>query len=213
MVQRRYVITPPGFGPHVMDTTITELSREAHLLVPASVPPCFSDAFRRVLLKKWASAKYDSRKLRIRGHKKPELLREPRHHTLSLLARLVRDYLSGCDLRWVRDQRGYMLCREISSLPVRLLLSLLVLKDAGRNHYAIPGVDPVVSHESRHFADHGQELLLHVPRHLFRVGHTLVAPYRSVHSFCTTSFALRSIPLTTIAGISGVGKSPSLTLW
>src|SRR5829696_8816272 len=64
MVQRRYVITPPGFGPHVMGTTITELSREAHLMVPASVPPCFSDAFRRVLLKKWASAKYYSRKLR-----------------------------------------------------------------------------------------------------------------------------------------------------
>src|SRR5215213_11896226 len=55
MVQRRYVITPPGFGPHVMGTTITELSREAHLLVPASVPPCFSDAFRRVLLGNWAA--------------------------------------------------------------------------------------------------------------------------------------------------------------
>src|SRR5215204_7451156 len=81
-----------------------------------------------------------------------------------------------------------MLCRELSSLPVRLLLSLLVLKDAGRNHYALPGVDPVVSHESRHFADEGQEVLLHLPRHLFRVGHTLVAPYRSVHSFYTTSF-------------------------
>jgi hypothetical protein len=40
MVQRRYVITPPGFCPHVIGTTITELSREAHLLAP----------FRRVLL-------------------------------------------------------------------------------------------------------------------------------------------------------------------
>src|SRR5215208_2503736 len=82
-----------------------------------------------------------------------------------------------------------MLCHDISGPPVRLLLSLLVLKDAGRNHYALPGVDHVVSHEPRHFANDGQELLLHVPRHLFRVGHTLVAPYRSVHSFCTTSFA------------------------
>src|ERR671932_297698 len=100
-----------------------------------------------------------------------------------------------------------MLGYEFSSLPVRLLLSLLVLKDACRNHYAIPGVDPVVSHESRHFAEDGQELLLHVPVHLIRVGHTLVAPYRSVHSFFTTSFATRSIPLKTIAGISGVGKS------
>src|ERR687889_651112 len=144
--------------------------------------------------------------------KKPELLREPRRHTPSLDC-LVRHYLSGCDLRWVRDQRGYMLCHELSSLPARLLLSLLVLKDAGRNHYALPGVYPVVSHEPRHFAEDGQELLLRVPGHLLRVGHALVAPYRSVHSFCTTSFATRSIPLTTIASISGVGKSFSLKLW
>src|SRR5919112_4056344 len=147
------------------------------------------------------------------GIKKPELLREPRHQTPSLLACLVRYYLTGCDLRWVRDQRGYMLCREISSPPVRLLLSLLVLKDAGRNHYAVPGVDPVVSHEPRHFADHGQELLLHVPRHLFRVGHTLVAPYRSVHRFFHYLLCSTLHTSTTIAGISGVGKSPSLKLW
>src|SRR5215212_2368597 len=105
------------------------------------------------------------------------------------LVGLVPYTSSACVFGWFGNNHGYRLC------------------------LAIPGVDPVVSHESRHFADHGQELLLHVPRHLFRVGHTLVAPYRSVHSFCTTSFALRSIPLTTIAGISGVGKSPSLTLW
>src|SRR5215213_5974457 len=112
----------------------------------------------------------------------------------SLLACLVRDYLAGCDLRWVRRQGSYILRHELPSLPARLLLSLLVLKDAGSNHYALPGVDPVVSHEPWHFADDGQEVLLHLPRHLFRVGHTLEAPYRSVHSFCTTSFALRSIP-------------------
>src|ERR687894_744712 len=100
----------------------------------------------------------------------------------------MRDYLTVCDLGWVREQRGFTLRHELSSPPVRLLLSLLVLKDAGRNHYAVPGVDKVESHEPWHFADHGQELLLHVPRHLARVGHTLVAPYRSVHSFCTTSF-------------------------
>src|SRR5215216_8095168 len=81
-----------------------------------------------------------------------------------------------------------MLCHEISSPPSRLLLSLLVLKDAGRNHYSVPGVDKVVSHESRHFADDGYKALLHLPPHLARVGHTLVAPYRNVHSFCATSF-------------------------
>src|SRR5215210_4932259 len=80
-----------------------------------------------------------------------------------------------------------MLRHELSSPPARLLLSGLVLKDGGRNHYAFPGVDHVVSHESRHFADDGQEVLLDLPRHLARVGHTLVPPYRSVHSFCTTS--------------------------
>src|SRR5215208_4643199 len=81
-----------------------------------------------------------------------------------------------------------MLRHELSSLPVRLLLSVLVLKDAGRNHYALPGVDAVVSHESRHFADDGYKALIHQAPCLARVGHALVAPYRSVHSFCTTSF-------------------------
>src|ERR687889_875260 len=85
-----------------------------------------------------------------------------------------------------------MLRHELSSPPVRLLLSLLVLKDAGRNHYPVPGVDKVVSHESRHFADDGYKALLHLARYLARVAHALVAPYRSVHSFCATSFALRS---------------------
>src|SRR5829696_2535342 len=81
-----------------------------------------------------------------------------------------------------------MLRHELPSPPVRLLLSILVLKDAGRNHYPVPGVDKVVSHESGHFADDGYKALLHVPPHLARVGHALVAPYRSVHSFCATSF-------------------------
>src|SRR5918997_4901916 len=81
-----------------------------------------------------------------------------------------------------------MLRVELSSPPVRLLLIGLVLKDAGRNHYAVPSVDPVVSHESRDFADDGHEALLHQAPRLARVGHALVPPYRSVHSFCTTSF-------------------------
>src|SRR5919112_4320218 len=82
-----------------------------------------------------------------------------------------------------------MLRHEISSPPVRLLLSVLVLKDAGRNYYAVSGVDHVVSHESGHFADDGYKALLHLARYLAWVAHALVAPYRSVHSFCTTSFA------------------------
>src|SRR5918994_4216181 len=91
-----------------------------------------------------------------------------------LLARLVRYNISGCDLGWVRRQGGYVLRHELSSPPARLLLSVLVLKDGGRNYYAFPGVDHVVSHESRHFADDGQEVLLHLARHLIRAGHTVV---------------------------------------
>src|SRR5215204_3024796 len=81
-----------------------------------------------------------------------------------------------------------MLRHELSSPPVRLLLIGLVLKDAGRNHYAVPSVDPVVSHETRDFADDGHEALLYQAPCLARVGHALVPTYRSVHSFCTTSF-------------------------
>src|SRR5919112_5427586 len=82
-----------------------------------------------------------------------------------------------------------MLRHELPSPPVRLLLSVLVFKDAGRNHNPVPGVDKVVSYESRHFTDDGHEALLHLAPYLARVGHALVAPYRNVHSFCTTSFA------------------------
>src|ERR671916_1464108 len=85
-----------------------------------------------------------------------------------------------------------MLRHELSSPPVRLLLSVLVLIDAGRNHHPVPGVDKVVSHESGHFADNGYKALFHLPPYLARVGHALVAPYRSVHSFCATSFPFSS---------------------
>src|ERR671916_3424434 len=81
-----------------------------------------------------------------------------------------------------------MLRHERSSPKVRLLLSVLVLKDAGRNHYALPGVDPVVSHESRDFADDGYKALIHQARCLARVGHALIPPYRNVHRLCATSF-------------------------
>src|ERR687898_1556354 len=80
-----------------------------------------------------------------------------------------------------------MLCHELSSPPVRLLLSVLVLKDAGRNHHPVPGVDPVVSHESGDFANDGYKALLHLAPCLARVAHALIPPYRSVHSFSVTS--------------------------
>src|SRR3712207_1510171 len=76
-----------------------------------------------------------------------------------------------------------MLRHKLSCPKGRLLLSVLMLKDAGRNRYAVPGVDQVVSHESRHLADDGHKALLgHLP-HPLRVGHALVAPHRNVHRF------------------------------
>src|ERR687890_427885 len=75
-----------------------------------------------------------------------------------------------------------MLLYELSSSEGGLLLSILMLKDAGRNYYAVAGVDPVVSDEPRHFADDGHEAFLGPLPHLLRVGHTLVAPHRNVHS-------------------------------
>src|SRR5215204_3035311 len=82
-----------------------------------------------------------------------------------------------------------MLLYELSSLKGRLLLSVLMLEEAGRNRYAVAGVDQVVSHESRHFADDGWEALPGHLRYLLRVGYALVAAHRNVHSF--TSFLTR----------------------
>src|SRR5215208_1356777 len=75
-----------------------------------------------------------------------------------------------------------MLCHELSCHKGRLLLSVLMLKDAGCNHYAVAGVDKVVSHESRQFADYGHKVLGHL-RHLLGVTHSLVAPHCNVHRF------------------------------
>src|SRR5215207_5226396 len=58
-----------------------------------------------------------------------------------------------------------------------------MLEDAGRNHHAVSGIDTVVSHKSRHFADDGHVVLLNQLRHLLGVGHALVAPHCNVHSF------------------------------
>src|SRR5215213_837240 len=76
-----------------------------------------------------------------------------------------------------------MLLYELSSQKVRLLLSVLMLIDAGRNHYAIPSVDPIVSHEPRYFADEGHKALLDQLPHLLRVSDALVSAHCNVHSF------------------------------
>src|ERR687897_851381 len=75
-----------------------------------------------------------------------------------------------------------MLRDELSCQKGRLLLSVLMLKDANPNHYAVPGVDCVVSHESRQVADDGHKALLGHLRHLLGVGHALEAPHCNVHS-------------------------------
>src|SRR5918995_5295012 len=75
-----------------------------------------------------------------------------------------------------------MLCHKLSGHKVRLLLSVLMLKDACRNHYAIPSVDPVVSDESRYFADEGHEALIDQLPRLLGVGNTVVSAHSNVHS-------------------------------
>src|SRR5215213_5975171 len=76
-----------------------------------------------------------------------------------------------------------MLRHELSSPEVGLLLGVLMLKYAGRNHNPVTCVDPVVSNESRHFADDGHEALIDQLPRLLGVAHALVAPHRNVHSF------------------------------
>src|SRR5215212_9467165 len=68
MVQRRYVITPPDFCSRVMGTKITDLLREAHLLILLRHPQvqAFSDAFKGVLLGNRASGIQGSRKPNFR---------------------------------------------------------------------------------------------------------------------------------------------------
>src|ERR687893_2499148 len=81
-----------------------------------------------------------------------------------------------------------MLPYVLSSPPGRLLRTGLVLKDAGRKHHTVSGIDEVVIHEPRHLTDNGQKALIHVPRHFAGVGHTFVAPYRYVHRFTPPPF-------------------------
>src|ERR687897_3721439 len=76
-----------------------------------------------------------------------------------------------------------MLRHELSRQKGRLLLSVLMLKDACRNCYAVAGVDRVVSHESRQFADDGHKALIDQLRHPLRVSDALVSAHCNVHSF------------------------------
>src|SRR5829696_10474068 len=76
-----------------------------------------------------------------------------------------------------------MLPHQLSCPIGGLLLSVLMLKDADPNHYPVPGVECVVSHESRQFTDDGHKILLGHLRHPLRVGNTLVSAHCNVHSF------------------------------
>src|SRR5215212_6430385 len=103
-----------------------------------------------------------------------------------------------------------MLSHELSCHKGGLLLSLLMLKDACRNYYAVSGVDPVVSHESRHLADDGHKALLHNPRHLLRVSDALVSAHHSVPSWCSrTSLVAQTAGHTRVAEVAheAVGRA------
>src|SRR5829696_9323726 len=76
-----------------------------------------------------------------------------------------------------------MLPHQLSCPIGGLLLSVLMLKDANPNHYPVPGVDCVVSHESRQFTDDGHKVLLGHLRHPLRVGNILVSAHCNVHRF------------------------------
>src|SRR5215210_910886 len=83
-----------------------------------------------------------------------------------------------------------MLLHKLSCHKGRLLLSSLVLKDADPNEYAVSGVDCVVSHESRQFADYGHEAFLGHLCHLLGLSDALVSPHSNVHSFSLPPSAL-----------------------
>src|ERR687898_1132611 len=76
-----------------------------------------------------------------------------------------------------------MLPDQLSCPIGGLLLGVLMLEDADPNHYPVPGVEGVVSHESRQFTDDGHKVLLGHLGHPLRVGNTLVSAHCNVHSF------------------------------
>src|SRR5919112_4207413 len=69
-----------------------------------------------------------------------------------------------------------MLPHQLSCPIGGLLLSVLMLKDANPNHYPVPGVECVVSHESRQFTNDGHKVLLGHLGHPLRVGNTVTYP-------------------------------------
>src|SRR5918994_4174046 len=75
-----------------------------------------------------------------------------------------------------------MLLHKLSSHKGGLLLSFLMLKDANPDHYAVPGVECVVSHKSRQFAYDGHKAFVGHLGHLLGVSDALVAPHCNVHS-------------------------------
>src|SRR5918994_2344131 len=76
-----------------------------------------------------------------------------------------------------------MLPDQLSCPIGGLLLGVLMLEDADPNHYPVPGVEGVVSHESRQFTDDGHKVLLGHLGHPLRVGNALVSAHCNVHSF------------------------------
>src|SRR5215203_4817498 len=103
--------------------------------------------------------------------------------SVSRLPYLVCDDLTGRHLGRVRQQGCQILRHELSRSKVRLLLGVLVLEDARRNHYPVPRVDEVVSDEARQLADDGDKALIDKLGHLLGLADAIVAPYRDVHSF------------------------------
>src|SRR5215208_209241 len=75
-----------------------------------------------------------------------------------------------------------MLGHKLSCPKGGLLLSVLMLKDAGRNCYPVPGVDQVVSHESWHLADNRQKAV----KYCFPAPMERRAPMRSLRSLAAT---------------------------
>ena len=75
-----------------------------------------------------------------------------------------------------------MLLHKLSSYKGRLLLSVLMLKDANPDHYAVSGVECVVSHESWHVADDWHKALPGHLSHLLGVSDALVSAHCNVHS-------------------------------
>src|SRR5919107_517562 len=94
-----------------------------------------------------------------------------------------------------------MLREELTCHKVRLLLRVLMLEDAGRNHYAIPSVDPIVSDEPRYFGDEGYKALID---QLARLLGSVTPSYRRTATYIALAYLLH------VEG--GVSKAPPKVL-